>query len=150
MKGNKKYLTSLQYDKAIKNVIKKIQKSKFQPEIILGIARGGLIPAVYASHLLGKIPMYSIRASEREWNEFYIQKIVRKKLETVKNVLIFDEISDSGAVTLLLKKYFEENYPNLNVKFAVVYTKKNCLGIIDYYSKIVDDSWLVFPYEIED
>ena len=124
-----------------------IIKSGTKINYIYGVPRGGLIPAVYASHLLGKIPMYSIRASRREWNEFHIQEIVREKLKTVKNVLIVDEISDSGEVVLLLKEYFKKEYLDLNTKFAVVYTKEKCLDAVDYYSEIVDDRWLVFPYE---
>jgi len=147
MSDNKKYLTPLEYDKAIKNVLKKIKDSEFQPDIILGVMRGGLMPAIYASHLLGKVPVYSIRASEIEWEEFYIQEIVKEKLATVKKVLITDEFIDSGAVILLLRRYFEENHPNLDVKFSVVYAKKNALNIVDYYSEVVDDGWLVFPYE---
>ena len=149
MTENKKYLTPSEYDIAIKDVIKKIQDSKFKPDIILGVMRGGLTPAIYASHLLGKVPVYSIRASEREWEEFHIQEIVKEKLETAKKVLVIDELIDSGAVTLLLRKYFEENYPDLDIKFSVVYAKENSLGIVDYYSEVVDDRWLVFPYEKE-
>jgi uncharacterized protein len=149
MPDNKIYLPPLQYDKAIRGLIKKIQNSNFKPDLVLGIARGGLMPAVYASHILGKIPMYSIRASEKEWSEFHIQQLVRQKLKTSKNTLVIDEISNTGAVSLLIRKYFDENYPNINFKFAVVYAKKSCLNIIDYHYKIIDNNWIVFPYEMD-
>src|SRR5690348_16162516 len=71
----------------------------FEPEIILGIARGGLYPATLLSHLL-RIELYTIRLSSR-----YRDVVVRDRpvwsvrppeIVAGKKVLIVDEISSQG------------------------------------------------------
>jgi len=62
--------------------------------------------------------------------------------ETAKNVLIVDEIYDTGATINLIKQH----HPNTD--FAVLYHNLN-LPRLNYYGHIKRlDHWLVFPWEM--
>jgi hypoxanthine phosphoribosyltransferase len=146
----KNHLTPLEYHKTTKILAQKIKESGFIPDVVVGVVRGGLIPAVYMSHLLGKIPLYGVRASVRDWSEFHVQQILEEKLNSgdIKKVLVVDDIADSGEVIGMLKNYFKD-HKSLDVRFATVYVKERCLDKVDYYGKISDGRWIIFPYDIE-
>lgn len=63
-------------------------------DYIVGITRGGLIPAVFLSHRLG-IPMISINWSTRDSGITLIDKSTSNILQG-RNVLIVEDIIDSG------------------------------------------------------
>ena len=79
-----------------------------------------------------------------------------------KNILIVDDINDSGATLNWIKEDWEDFHPskrepwktiwNNNVRFAtLVHNEASEFQQIDYYSeeinKSVEDSWIVFPWE---
>ena len=78
-------------DEAIEVLAKQIEDSKIHYEVIYGLARGGLVPAVMLSHRL-KIPM--VLNMEEVW---------RLKVKN-KAALIVDDISDTGETL----KYFDD------------------------------------------
>ena len=134
----------------------------WQPDYIVGINRGGLTPAVMLSHFLNK-PMYTLDirlrdgAREPESNI----KMAFDAWEG-KNILIVDDINDSGATFIHLQKDWQNNchpddkrWKNVwgeNVRFAVIVenTSSEFKGVT-YYSreinKLEDDVWIVFPWE---
>ena len=72
-------------------ICEKINADDFEPDVIVGISRGGLIPGVMISHKLN-IPFKPVHASTRDFPhlENYLPKSNNSK------VLIVDEICDSG------------------------------------------------------
>jgi hypoxanthine phosphoribosyltransferase len=70
---------------------REIALDKFDPQVIVGISRGGLVPGVMMSHWFKK-PFKPVQAALRdfpEWNEYLPRK-------TDERVLIVDDICDSG------------------------------------------------------
>ena len=134
------------------DLAEKIQKDKFKPEIIIGIARGGWIPARVLSDLLNNPNIASIKT------EFYIG--FTKYLDgikitqpisidiTNKKILIGDEIADSGKS---LKKVIENlsEHGAMEIKIATIYCKPWSEIIPNYYEKITQ-KWIVFPWEIKE
>jgi len=91
---------------------------------IMGLPRGGLIPAVMLSHRLN-LPL--------------AQKVTQ-------NTLIVDDICDSGETFIKWNK----KYPD--VVFACLHFKSHTsLFIPDIWAKIYDeDNWIVYPWERDD
>jgi hypoxanthine phosphoribosyltransferase len=133
----------------------------FYPHLILFPLRGGADIALCLSHQFNNVPMLAIQASFRDWDKFKIpekvdkilknQKMsVKKKPINIKNVLIVDDICDSGAVLEKLKNIFESKYPNIQSKFGVAYIKTQSKNKADFFGKEVEnEAWLVFPYTKE-
>ncbi len=130
----------------------KIRKSHYQPDIIVGIARGGLIPARILTDLLETPQVATIRI------EFYadiaqpsIQPLLKQPLNvpvTGKKILIVDDISDSGQSLKTAKQHLTEKGA-AETKIATLYTKTTTQTIPDYFEKTAD-RWIVFPWEIKE
>ena len=130
----------------------KIQKTGFKPDVIVGVARGGWVPARILSDLLSNTNVASVRA------EFYTA-IAETKCEPMmtqsvsvsvaeKMVLVVDEVADTGKTLKLIKDHVVEQGAS-QVKTAAVYSKPWSVFIPDYYEK-ESSSWIVFPWEIKE
>jgi len=127
----------------------KIRGSGFKPDVILGVSRGGWIPARVLSDLLENPNLANIRV------EFYsgIYETSKRPVITQppslsvkdKRVLIVDDIVDTGESIRLV--YDELSGEAKEVKTATLYHKPWSILRPDYYSK--DTSmWVVFPWEL--
>lgn len=136
-------------------IIRKIYDDDFKPDYIVGLTRGGLIPAVMLSHYLN-VPMYSLHVSLRDdhsnncetncWmseDAFgYVpleeQEIIKSRWDITKKkkILIVDDINDSGATFDWIKQDWEGScFPKEkstwnavwgnNVRFAVLVNNLN-------------------------
>ncbi|WP_300755451.1 phosphoribosyltransferase [uncultured Brachyspira sp.] len=115
-------------DEAIDILAKQIEDSKIHYEVIYGLARGGLVPAVMLSHRL-KIPM--VLNMEEVW---------RLKVKN-KAALIVDDISDTGETL----KYFDDQKFDIATLFVREHTSK--IKPRYNYKNINHDNWLLFPWE---
>lgn len=130
----------------------KILTNGFQPDIIIGIARGGWVPARLLSDLLGVNNISSIKV------EFYLDvEKTRKKPILIqklpirisnKRVLLVDDVADTG-MSLQLAKTYLLSYKNIELKIATIYKKPKSRIEPDYYEKITKN-WIVFPWEIKE
>ncbi len=72
-------------------------------------------------------------------------------LESVKRVLIVDDICDTGETFKKLKDELSKELPNLEVKFASLHYNTPAIFKPDWYgtliNKEIDDVWLVYPWE---
>jgi len=111
---------------AVQEILRQMHLDNFRPDYVVGITRGGLLPAVMISHYL-KVPMYSLDISLRDnvqqgpesncWmsvdafgalstEEIEITKS-RWDVGKRKKILIVEDINDSGATLNWLKKDWE-------------------------------------------
>lgn len=127
----------------------KIKRSSFNPDVIVGISRGGWIPARILSDLLDNHNLANIRV------EFYsdIYKRMKKPVITQsisipvkdKRVLIVDDIIDTGeSIHLVYKELSREAE---EVKVVTLYYKPWSHFKPNYYSRNTD-AWIIFPWEL--
>ena len=133
-------------------LVEKIKKDTPQSEpfeIILGIARGGLVLAYYVASILNISTFYTIRLKsyhKMEQNEInIIQEPPWEKMKG-KKVLIIDDLIDEGNtakfIMNLLKIHQIENY-----KFAVLVDKQKNPNIKPDYSIRYIKKWILFFWE---
>ncbi|WP_048150998.1 phosphoribosyltransferase [Palaeococcus ferrophilus] len=145
---DKVYLTWWQIDRAIFALADELRKN-FMPDVIVGIARGGLIPAVRLSHILGDVELkvtdvkfYRDIGERREKPEIRIP--LHGSLEG-KKVAIVDDVSDTGKT---LEVVIDEVK-----KAGASEVKVVCLSMKPWTSVVPDfyvfrtDKWVVFPWE---
>ena len=145
--------TFAMFERAMHRIYMDVKGDK--PDIILGLARGGLIPAVRLSHLLG-VPMeplyWSLRDAERRDN---IENIKEDLLTRVDyKVLVVDDIVDSGKLMSEVVEYLcDGNYPMLGKiqTASLVYNKSQQLHKPYFYfqeiDRNVDTEWINFWWE---
>ena len=121
-----RHLTWSHITELVDTLESKIRESKQHYELIAGIARGGLIPAIMLSHRL-KLPMMAITD--------------RTLIPISKRCLVIDEIYDTGATIQKLKDI------NPGIHVGVLFHNE-ALPELEYFA--VKDSlqqWIVFPWE---
>lgn len=134
------------------NLAEKIRKDCFEPDVIVGVARGGWPPARVLSDLLGNPNLANARA------EFYSGVAETKGKPTLtqpvsanvkgKKVLIVDEVADTGKSLILVKEHIVEQGA-AEVKTVTVYCKPWSVTRPDYCEKQTS-CWIVFPWEYKE
>ncbi len=127
-----------------------IAVSKFKPDIILGIARGGLYPATLLSNLLGT-EFYPIRLTRRMNDVKQHDEPVWRTLppDAVRNakLLIVDEMCGSGQ-TLLMAKDQTLRMGARDVRCASLFAHESGRDVPDYIG-LVTDELILNPWDRE-
>jgi hypoxanthine phosphoribosyltransferase len=130
---------------SLKNIINQIVLDDWNPDVVVGIARGGLTPAVVVSHTLG-IPMIPLTWSTRD----YIARATdaNAAIEGYKNVLIIDDITDSGLTMGEIQLVLGQE--DQDIRYASMYLRHSSPVIPDYVGTHVNhDAWIEFSWEIQ-
>ena len=127
----------------------RIVVSGFKPDVIVGIARGGWIPARILSDVLYMDTLQNIRI------EYYTDVAAKGKEPRItqpltgsmkgKNVLLIDEVADTGD-TLHHAIEHVKNLGAKGVRSAVLHYKPTSSIIPDYYM-VETTSWTVYAWE---
>ena len=159
---NKRHIKFKEYKSLVSRICCAIQVSPWKPDYIVGITRGGLLPAVMISQWFN-IPMHSLDVSLRDGRDCVSNLGMAEDAYEGKNILIVDDINDTGAtLNWIMKDWPSGCHPdairwpgiwNNNVKFAVVFDNlaSKCNVAMDFcgeeINKAEDDIWIEFPYE---
>lgn len=145
---------SVSWDKACKlarRLAHKIVKSDYKPDIIIGIARGGLVPARMVCDLLLLDEIITIRtehwgtASRKE--KARIKFSLPKEAEiSGKKVLVVDDIADTGDSFFLIMDYLKDKSP-FDIRTAVFQYKTSSTFIPDYWGEKLEEwNWIIYPW----
>ena len=143
-------LTNNDISNQVQSIIRKIHLDNWMPDLIVGITRGGLIPATMISHYLNK-PMKILNVSFRDGLETpIIDNELLKHITDELNILLVDDINDTGKTLSWIKEKYSMAVSN--VRFAVLVENAGSqFKDVDYYAMDIDkneeDLWVVFPYE---
>jgi hypoxanthine phosphoribosyltransferase len=128
--------------------------SFYMPDQIVGLSRGGLVPAVILSHQFNK-PMTSLNFSTRDFafiDELTCKSILHR-IHDGEKVVIVDDICDSGLTftslistwTKIDPDFTREKYKK-TLKFASLFMAAKCKFHLDYFGEL-SHQWIVFPWE---
>ncbi|MBS7656061.1 phosphoribosyltransferase [Candidatus Bathyarchaeota archaeon] len=136
------------YDMCIK-LADKIKKSGFSPNLIVGVARGGWIPARILSDLLENSNVASVRV------EFYVDVAKTSQSPKItqgisippigKTVLVVDDVADTGKSLKAVIEYLY-NLGAKEVKAATLHYKPQSIIKPEFYIEETD-AWIVYPHE---
>lgn len=189
---NKLVLDHRKTEALVSKIAREIAINNWKPDYIVGLTRGGLIPAVMLSHYLD-VPLHTLNVSLRDgegresnlWmaedalgpqsKERFVEdendvagilaaaSDLLEQGETYKNILIVDDINDTGATfNWIMNDWKTSCFPNddswdevwnQNVRFAVLVDNlaSQCECAMDYVgmeiNKAENDVWVDFPWE---
>jgi len=166
----------------VHDIIRAVNADNWRPDYIVGLTRGGLVPAVMLSHYLD-VPMHALKVSLRDgdhgpesnawmaedafgWIEGGYRGLggdgAFDFTMHAKNILIVDDINDTGATLNWIRKDWQssclpdnsrwENVFGNNVRFAVLINNEASeFTDVDYVgmsiNKLEEPIWCVFPWE---
>ena len=180
----KHYYSWQDVEDACVNIALQMYKDNWRPDYIVGITRGGNVPATILSNMLGircealKVslrddamgPETNCWMSEDAFGYNYPEETgvtgARWDVKQRKNILIVDDINDTGATFNWIKEDWQSScLPNednawnavwegdmANVRFAVITENLSSqFGGVRYYTHEVNKAeepvWLVYPWE---
>lgn len=144
------------FEEGIAKIAMQIYASGFKPDYIVGIVRGGAVPAVYLSHKL-KIPVVMVHWNTRDAGVHDNDSDARiaADIDAGKNILLIDDIVDGGETVLEVLADWEQKtsapIQASKVKVAsLIYNSALSIPVDFYHREIdrnVDQRWVVFPWE---
>ena len=136
----------------VRQVAAQVARDPWQPDFIIGIGRGGLVPAVYISHQLN-IPMLSIDQSSKvpDFADELLRRVAHKSAIGTR-LLIVDDINDSGGTIMNIRSVLAaDGCDEANLRFAVLIDNSRSKARVDYSARTIDRGddkrWFVFPWE---
>ena len=124
----------------------------WSPTLLVGVGRGGLVPAVYLSHRTG-LPMVSIDHSAG-LPDFAtgLMPALAARTRSGERLLFVEDINDSGKTIAALRHALSNASANLaQVRFAVLIDNVRSREKVDYSARTIDrhvtKDWFVFPWE---
>ncbi len=165
---NKRYVSYDDYRSNVANLCRDITLSQWVPDYIVGITRGGLLPATMISHYFD-IPCHTLEVSLSNPNSLesnlwmaeeafgYVDKenrgdtVVWSDIEKRKKILIVDDINDTGRTIEWIRNDWQtsclpsaediwKGVWNANVRFAVLFDNlsSKCSLQMDYVGEELD------------
>lgn len=130
-------------------ILAKRARDEFNPEAILGIARGGLTLAHFLANALDIRDCFSLNSIHYEnTTKLDTIKIYNiPDLSKFKRVLITDDIIDSGESMVAIKKEINRLYPNLEIAVATIFYKPKALMLPNFTIKEADN-WIEFFWDL--
>jgi len=167
-------LTWQDVEKQVQEILRQLHQDQWRPDYVVGLTRGGLIPANLISQYLD-CRMETLKVSLRDGNECESNLWMAEDAfgypvhdamcsdNGRKNILIVDDINDSGAtLNWIMQDWPSGCLPNdecwkevwgNNVRVAVLVDNEASITTmpINYsamdINKAEEDSWIVFPWE---
>lgn len=152
----KTYISEQQIKSGVLDIVQQMYKDNWRPDYIVGITRGGLIPAVLMSHYTG-IKMHTLDVRLRDGDdECETNCWMAEDASNGKKILVLDDINDTGETFKWIKQDWEGSVVDdidwgNTVRFAAIIDNAPSEMDVEYSSieinKLEDPSWIVFPFE---
>lgn len=132
------YISDDEVKGCTQEIIRQCVMTNFIPQLVVGLSRGGLVPANYISQYFD-CDFYALNK----------QELFPEHVDDVSNILIVDDINDSG------KTFTDVNNDisvfGIQVRYAALLDNASSDFTVDYYGREIDKAkdpcWIVFPWE---
>jgi len=157
-----KWRRMLTWDKSLRvaeKVLKDIQESGWNPELVIGIGRSGGIWGGWLAGNLGSLPFGVVDNKYTVQDAFKVDFPGGKEIITalikshpsVKRILIVEGATSGGKTPTEFKKSFSEIFDGIEIKFAVLYLNPASIARIDFVGQKGPEPWpKKFPWHCSD
>jgi len=149
MTGEREVLGWLEFGDASRELAHEVLHSGFEPEVVVAIARGGLLLAGSIAYALGvkscgalNVEFYT-GVGERLEAPIVLPPMLDEQSLTGKRVLLVDDVSDSGRTLDMVMQLLKAG--GADVRSIVLYTKPGTVHEPDYTWRRTP-LWITFPW----
>ena len=154
-------LTYKDVESLTNEILRQMNRDSWRPDYVVGLTRGGLLPAILMSQYLD-VPMECLKVSLRDGREQEHNLWMAEDAYNGKNILIVDDINDSGATLNWIKSDWEDFHPSKREPWSTIWNSSVRIAVlinnepsefkrIDYsaleINKLEDPRWVNFPFE---
>lgn len=159
----KQYYSWAQVQEMCASIAMHMFRDNWRPDYIVGLTRGGAVPAVILSHLIG-VRMHPLAVSLRDGGLCVSDLSMAQDAYRGMKILIVDDINDTGdTLNWIMEDWASGCFPNdprwseiwgHSVRFAMIVDNlsSQCAVSMNYcgteVNKAEKDVWLVYPWEI--
>lgn len=140
------------FGRAARELAQMIADSKWMPEVVIAVARGGLIPAGAISYALGtkicgslNVEFYS-DVAETLPEPIVLPPLLDTDSLRGRKVLVADDVADSGKTLELTVAILEDT--GADVRTATIYAKPSTVFEPDYVLRHTA-KWITFPWSAQ-
>jgi hypoxanthine phosphoribosyltransferase len=135
----------------ITNIVSEsISKKNIKFDTIVALGRGGLIPGAILSYKLDIKNLQNLGINTRQEDGQYVETLIYQRPTITGNVLVVDDINDSGKTFEAVNSLIKSEYPDIGeLLYCSLTTRYNTNFNENIISgKIINTSdWLVFPWD---
>lgn len=147
----KERLTYEEFGNAVRELAQAIKDSEYEPDIILSIARGGLLIGGALGYALGVKNTFTMSVefytgiNERLALPVVLPPVPNKVDLTGLKVLVADDVADTGATLKLVREFCGEYVAE--IRSVVLFEKSHSVEKPDYAWRHTD-KWIEFPWSV--
>ena len=159
----KVYYTWQDVENQTQEILRQLQRDAWMPDYVVGLTRGGLVPATLISQYL-ECPMECLKVSLRDDNSQPESNLwMSEDAFEQKRILIVDDINDSGATLNWIQEDWQSSNLPDNPKWQEIWgntvrvatlvdNESSASELTVSYSavglnKAEEDVWICFPWE---
>ena len=154
MEFKAKYVSWYDIERWSEGILDMVVSDNYKPDIIIGISRGGLVPARMMSDYLFIKDLMTVKTEHWGLTASMDGKaVIKYKLNydiSDKKILIVDDITDTGESIKLTYDYVKSLNPLKVITSSMLYV--NCSRYVpDYYGEGLSKenwAWFIFPWNI--
>lgn len=160
-------LTWQDVEQQVQDLCQQLHKDQWHPDYIVGLSRGGLVPATMISHYTG-VPLNTLQVSLRDGGEaesnLWMAEDAFGYQKDPMNILIVDDINDTGDTLNWIRNDWQSGCMpkdprwntdiwGKNVRIAVLYDNlaSKSVTTVSYSAVEINKrerpEWIVFPWE---
>lgn len=133
----------------IQNLCRAIILDQRRPDVVVGIIRGGLVPATFIAQWFD-VPMETIHCSLRDTDQINIEPLIRLA-STGKQILLVDDIVDSGNSLKRIRSLLAAANATTAIDTAALFLNLDQDEDVDFaarmFSRTTMQEWINFPWE---
>jgi uncharacterized protein len=152
----KMFYSNSDMESDLQTMYRQMHLDGYQPDVVVGITRGGLVPSVYVSHYFNK----NLKTIEVSFRDSGVKESVAGLVSLIRSgskILLVDDICDSGETLEWIYRNVESYNPQYvsNLKTMVLIHNLSCTKFTPDYigteiNKMEKPVWVVFPFEQRD